>query len=120
MSCTNLSRARQPQANGTIATAHRAAVRAGSVVGVMPMTGSLARAAGVTQYVANVPTPPRKLAGYGLAVSISVSPASGPAHSAYTMSATANRKTGLRTNRRVSRTASAVKVGRPGAGGGGA
>jgi hypothetical protein len=43
MSCTNLSRARQPQANGTSATAHRAAVRASSVTrcsGSTPAVGS--------------------------------------------------------------------------------
>jgi hypothetical protein len=68
----------------------------------------------VSQYVAIMPNPPRKIAGYGLAVSISVCPASGPAYSANTMNATANRKTGLRTNRRVSRMASAVNVARPG------
>ena len=72
MSCTNLSRARQPQANGTSATAHRAAVRAGSVTGVTPTTGSLARIDRVSQYAAIMPNPPRKIAGYGLAVSISV------------------------------------------------
>ena len=78
MSCTNLSRARQPQANGTSATAHRAAVRAGRVTGVTPTTGSLARIDRVSQYVAIMPNPPRKIAGYGLEVSISVFPASGP------------------------------------------
>src|ERR1700749_19671 len=114
MSCTNLSRARQPQPNGTIATAHRAAVRAGWVTGVTPTTGSLARIDRVSQNVAIMPNPPRKIAGYGLAVSISVCPASGPAHSANAVNATANRKTGLRTSRRVYRMASAVNVARPG------
>ena len=65
MSCTNLSRARQPQANGTSATAHRAAVRAGRVTGVTPTTGSLARIDRVSQYVAIMPNPPKKIAGYG-------------------------------------------------------
>src|SRR6266704_2280813 len=113
MSCTNLSRARQPQANGTSATAHRAAVRAGWVPGVTPTTGSLARIDRVSQYVAIMPNPPREIAGYGLEVSISVT-VPGPARSANTMNATANRKTGLSTNRRVSRMASTVNVARPG------
>src|SRR6266704_2582201 len=55
MSCTNLSRARQPQANGTSATAHRAAVRVGRVTGVTPTTGSLARIDRVSQYAAIMP-----------------------------------------------------------------
>src|SRR6266487_4728013 len=115
MSCTNLSRARPPQANGTIATAHRAAVRAGRVTGVTPTTGSLARIDRVSQYVAIMPNPPRKIAGYGFTVSISVTVVPGPAHSAYTVIATANRKTGLSTNRRISRAASAANVVRPAA-----
>src|SRR4029077_13557256 len=114
VSCTNLSRARQPQANGTSATAHRAAVRAGWVTGVTPTTGSLARIDRVSQYVAIMANPPREIAAYGLEVSISVCPASGPAHSANAMNATAARKTGLRTSRRVSRMASAGNVARPG------
>src|SRR5262245_29148904 len=108
MSCTNLSRARQLQANGTSATAHRAAVRAGSVTGVTSATGSLARIDRVSPYVAIMPNPPRNIAEYGFTASISVTGVSGPAQSAYTVIATANRKTGLRANRRVSRAASAV------------
>ena len=89
----------QPQTNGTIATAHRAAVRAGSVVGVTPTTGSLARIDRVSQYVAIMPNPPRKIAGYGFTVSISVT-AAPAAHVVHAVITTANRKTGLRTNRR--------------------
>ena len=58
----------EPQANGTIATAHRAAVRAGRVTGVTPTTGSLARIDRVSQYVAIMPNPPRKIAGYAFTV----------------------------------------------------
>ena len=60
--CRNASRARQPQPNGTIATAHRAAVRAGRVTGVTPTTGSLARIDRVSQNAASMPNPPRKIA----------------------------------------------------------
>src|ERR1700748_2147731 len=106
MSCTNLSRARQPQANGTSATAHRAAVRTGWVTGGTPTTGSLARIDRVSQYVAIMPNPPRKMAGYGLYVSISVT-GPGPDHSTNTVIAAAIRNTGLTSSLRVSRTASA-------------
>ena len=58
----NHSRARQPQANGRIATVQRAAVRAGSVTGVTPVTGSLALIERVSQNVAIMPNPPRKAA----------------------------------------------------------
>src|SRR5215469_802864 len=108
----NLSRARPPQANGTIATAHRAAVRAGCVTGVTPTTGSLARIDRVSQYVAIMPNPPRKIAGYGFTVSISMTVVPGP-DPQYAVIATATRKTGLRTNRRISRAASATNVIRP-------
>src|SRR5712691_2207328 len=100
--CRNASRARQPQANGTSATVQRAAVRADRVVGVTPTTGSLARIDRVSQYVAIMPNPPRKIAGYGFTVSISVAVVPGSVHLASAVIATANRKTGLRTNRRVS------------------
>ena len=95
-------------------------MRAGRVTGVTPTTGSLARIDRVSQYVAIMPNPPKKIAGYGLKVSISVCPVAGAAHSANTMNATANRKTGLRANRRVSRAASAANVARPGGVAGGA
>src|SRR5437868_12307894 len=105
MSCTNLSRARQPQANGTSATAHRAAVRAGRVTGVTPTTGSLARIDRVSQYVAIIPNPPMKIAGYGFTVLISVTLMPGPAHRAATLIARGNTHGWLRPRRRVARAA---------------
>ena len=62
MSCRNASRVRQPQPNGTIAVAHRAAVRAVRVTGVTPTTGSLACIDRVSQNVAIMPNPPKKTA----------------------------------------------------------
>src|SRR5450755_1435116 len=111
--CRNASRVSTPQPNGTTATVQRAAVRAGSVVGVTPATGSLARIDRVSQNVAIMPNPPRKIAGYGFTVSISVTDALRPAHVVHAVITTANRKTGLTTNRRVSRAASATSVVRP-------
>ena len=102
---TNANRVSQPQRNGTIATAHSAAVRTGCAVGVTPTTGSLSRMERVSQYIAIIPKPPKKTAGYPTTVSISTIPSLSPvpinAHIP-----TANRKTGLTTNRRNSRKAS--------------
>ena len=53
----------QPQRSGTIATTQSAAVRTGSAIGVTPTTGSLSRIDPVSQYVAIMPKPPRKIAG---------------------------------------------------------
>ena len=71
-----------PQRNGTIATVQRAAVRAGRVTGVTPTTGSLARINRVSQYAAIMPNPPRKIAGYRVHMSISVTACAraGPRH----------------------------------------
>src|SRR6185312_462393 len=112
MSCTNLSRARQPHANGTSATAHRAAVRAGWVTGVTPTTGSLLRIDRVSQYVAIMPNPPRKIAGYGLTATLRTTSAWSD-DAVHRLISTANSRTGLTTNRRSSRAASATKVDRP-------
>ena len=87
---------------------------AGCVTGVTPTTASLARINRVSQYVAIMPNPPRKIAGYEFTVSMSAAVVPAPAHVVHAVIATANRKTGLRTNRRVSRAASAVKVARRG------
>ena len=57
-------------------------MRAGRVTGVTPTTGSLARIDRVSQYVAIMPNPPRKTAGYPFTSSISViaAPARDHAH----------------------------------------
>ena len=56
-------------------------MRAGSVVGVTPTTGSLARIDRVSQNVAIMPNPPRKTAGIQFTLSISVTlPGSGRQH----------------------------------------
>ena len=93
-------------------------MRAGRVVGVTPTTGSLARIDRVSQYVAIMPSPPRKTAGYPFTLSISVVAPPPPVHVVHAVITTANRKTGLRTNRRVSRAASADERGPAGGGSG--
>ena len=47
-------------------------MRAGSVVGVTPTTGSLARIDRVSQNAANMPNPPKKVAAIVFTSSISV------------------------------------------------
>ncbi len=112
--CRNANRVSTPQRNGTTAPAQRAAVRAGSVTGVTPTTGSLSRMDRVSRYVAIMPNPPRKIHEYQFPVPTPVAGAFRSSHVVHAVIATANRKTGLRTNRRVSRAASAVKVARLG------
>ena len=56
-------------------------MRAGSVVGVTPTTGSLARIDRVSQNVAIMPNPPRKTAGIEFTLSISVTVLRGPLES---------------------------------------
>ena len=55
-------------------------MRAGRVTGVTPATGSLARIDRVSQYVAIMPNPPRKTAGYAFTLSISVIVPPAPVH----------------------------------------
>jgi hypothetical protein len=105
-----MSRNATNAAPGTIATAHSAAVRTGRVVGVTPTTGSLSRIERVSQYMTIIPKPPRKTAGYPTTSSISTTPALSPVPMT-THIPTANRKTGLTTNRRSSRAASGTNVG---------
>ena len=58
-------------------------MRAGSVTGVTPTTGSLARIDRVSQNAAIMPNPPRKIAGYVFtsSISVTVAPARDPPHS---------------------------------------
>jgi hypothetical protein len=76
--------------------------------------GSLARIDRVSQYVAIMPNPPRNIAGLPFTLSISVTDALG-VHPVHAVITTANRKTGLTANRRISRAASATSVVRPAA-----
>ncbi len=107
-----MNRVSTPQRNGTVATVHSAAVRLGSVVGVTPMAGSLLRVERVSPNVAIMPNPPRRTAGYQFTPSISVTCALWLPHVVHAVAATANRKAGLTTNRRVSRAARASNVAR--------
>src|SRR4051812_28464641 len=102
----------QPQRSGTIATTQSAAVRTGSEIGVTPTSGSLVRIDRVSQYVAIMPNPPRKIAGYGLTAKLRITSAWSD-DAVHRLISTANSRTGLTTNRRSSRAASATKVERP-------
>jgi hypothetical protein len=77
----------------------------------MPTTGSPARSDRVSQNVAIMPNPPSKIAGFPFTLSISVT-AELPVHVTHAVITAANKKTGLRTNRRISRMASAANVAR--------
>ena len=76
--------------------------------------GSLARIDRVSQNVAIMPKPPRKIAVNAFTRPMSATAVPRPAHVHHAVITTANRKTGLMANRRVSRAASAVKMARPG------